>query len=427
MGKGLLPQIMRFGDGQKKFLTSQVIASVYNNIVTGTFMTGLLLFIGIEPSSVGVFMSISLLANVFQIALGKIWDSFRHYEKTINRMILFTRLGILSVVLIPAVMRDYGTEVKTVMTGVILLFSYTFAASVGIHLNYWMVNAVPAEKQGVFFAFRDRIVVGATLVISVAASLLTDHLRERDEEYLGFIFAFFVAALLAAADYMVIRRIVYKRDAERRKKFKGITYRQILKKDRRFLKFVAFMFFLNLALNLANPYYNSYMLEHLKLKYIAVTGLTALQVLIQMAVSSVWAEIAGCFRWSRILNVVVLILGVQFWIWALVTPGSLWVIFVIFISSGLISTGLVTGQFMAVYEYIDHQNAMPYLSLCTCVSALGGFAGSLLGSRIIAAFEKSVWKLGNLEIDSMQLNMVISGTALLGTAVYAWLALRDKK
>lgn len=426
MRSWLTDQVRMFEKYQKEFLYSQIVASVYNNIVSGTFMTGLLLLIGANPSEAGTFLSIPLLANVFQLFLGKIWNYFCNYENTINLMLLITRLGILSIIFIPLVLGEQSIEIRILITGIILLFSYVFAASAGVHLNWWMVNSISHERQGVFFAFRDKIVVVVTLMVSFIAAVLTDYLKSRNKEYFGFAFAFLLAGLLAVTDYMLLNRIKHVADGKRKVVVQWHAYKRIWCRDHRFIRFAIYILFLNFSVNLANPYYNSYMLDALKLKYMTVIGLTALQVCAQIVAASFWAKMANSFCWSTILSVTTLVQGIQFLIWSMVTRDSLWLIVIIFISSGLISTGHVTGQFMIPYEYIDFRNPLTYLSMCTSIAAIGGFLGSLMGSGIISLYETKIWYLGKMQFGSMQLNMVISGMALMGTAFYARIVLKNK-
>lgn len=425
MSEGMLSQVRKFEEKQKKFLESQMLASIYNNIVSGVLMTGLLLYIGVKPSMTGVFLSIPLLANVFQIAMGRMWNYFQNYKEAMNRLILIARLGIISIVFVPLLFGNNTVKLKVVITAGILICSYTLASSAGVHFNFWMVNSIPVEKQGTFFAFRDRVVVGGAMLISFGAAYIIDDLKRIHKEYIGFFAAFSVAAILAFADYAVLKKIPEQKKKKQKEKIKWSIYWKILKEDRQFWGFILYMLFLSLSLNLANPYYNSYMLNELNLKYIHVIYLTGIQICMQIAVSSIWGKIANRIRWSRILNVTVLILAIQFFVWAMVTKESLGLIYIIFISSGVISTGLVTGQFMVPYEFVKKSNVMAYLSLCTSVTALGGFAGSVIGSKIISAFEGITYRFWKLEIGAMQINMMISGIALLGTVVYASIVLKD--
>ena len=100
--------------------------------------------------------------------------------------------------------------------------------------------------------------------------------------------------------------------------------------------FLFYMFWLNFATNMANPYYNAYMLDQLHLSFTHVMLLTSLQVLTQMLVAPIWGRIANRIHWNRILLVTTAALGVQFFIWPLVTSQSMGLILVIFLTSGLI-------------------------------------------------------------------------------------------
>lgn len=422
-------QMLMAKKGQKQFLISQMIASVYNNIVTGVLMTGLLLYIGVKPSDTGIFLSIPLLANVLQIGIGGIWRRNRDYKRTINRIILISRLGITSIVFIPLIFGRNGGQVTTAITaitGIILGIAYILASSAGIRLNYWMVGTIEPETQGTFFALRDKVVVGITTLISMGAAGLIDLLTKVHMEYLGFAVAFFLAGVCAVCDYIVLNKIEPPSVFPGEQKKERVDYLRLLTQDRRFLFFVVYMFLLNFSLNLANPYFNSYMLEELKLEYVQILLLTAMQILIQIGVASRWGMLANKIRWMRILFGTSFTLGLQFFVWAFVTRQTLPVIVIIFMTSGLISTGLVTGQFMVPFEFVNKKNKVLSLSLSTCIASCGGFIGSVAGSQVIKSLENIKLTVGIVKLEAMQINMMISGAAILGTTLYAKLLLMNK-
>ncbi len=414
-----------FRPEQKRFLASQVMASVYNSLVSGVLMTGFLLYLGVAPSKVGVVLSIPLLANIFQLMLERIWSRLPDSGRTINRLVFTGRMLILSIILIPLLLPGQDVLIagslsaRTAMAGVILAFAYTIAASSGIRLNYWMVNMVDADIQGTFFARRDRIVVVITTVLSFLGGILIDELKANEREYIGFAAVFLAAAVIAAADYAIIRKIPYVEMHPVQEKQSFLKYVGCLRSDRRFGMFLFYMFWLNFATNMANPYYNAYMLDQLHLSFTHVMLLTSLQVLTQMLVAPIWGRIANRIHWNRILLVTTAALGVQFFIWPLVTSQSMGLILVIFFTSGLIATGLVTSQFMIPYDYIKPERAMAYLGLATAVTACGGFIGSFTGSRLISWMEQVTLVIGRMVFGSMQINMIISGILILGSVCYA--------
>lgn len=422
----MFSKVKEFSADQKKFMISQILSSIYNSIVSGVLMTGFLLYVGVSTATVGVILSIPLLANVLQVPFAKMWDFFRNSKKVINRMVVLSRLMILSIIFIPLLVpggmqRIMGInfQIRVAVASVILFFAYIFASSSGIRLNYWMVNSIPPKIQGTFFAFRDKTVVGLTTVISFSASYTIDFLKKTSDEYVAFAVIFFVAAVFSMLDFMVLRRITYEESFESKSKVSWIECISILKKDKRFLRFMIYMFLLSFSMNMANPYYNAYMLGKLELNYTKIMMLTTLQVVIQILVSGVWGSLSLRISWKTMLSGVTFVLGIQFLFWPLVTPQAIGLIIVIFITSGLIATGLSTSQFMIPYDYINPANAMVYLSLNMAIGACGGFLGSLTGSNIISRLEGVKLNVAGITYESMQINMVVSGLIVLLTVLYS--------
>lgn len=421
----MLLQVLSFHSDQKRFIISQIITSIYNSIISGVLMTGLLLYLGISTAKVGIILSIPLLANILQIQLAGLWSRYITSKKNIIRMILLARLLILSIVFVPIIVpadsiRINGAQISIrgiVVSGVLLL-AYVIATDSGIRQNYWMVNTINSDIKGTFFAFRDKVVSGMTIVISLTLSYIIDILKKSSKEFLGFVIAFTIAAVLALVDYLVMKRaedLDYTTDRSDLSIRKVMT---VIKGDRGFLLLLPYLFILSFSLNIANPYYNVYMLNKLHLTYTKIMLLTVIQVIVQILAASLWSKIVNRVNLKSILSGVTLILGIQFIVWSFVRPESIGLIVVIFITSGMIATGLSTSQFMLPFEYIKPDYALSYLSLTSAISAVGGFLGSVTGANIILGLDKIRIKILFLEFGAMQINMVVSGIMILLTVCY---------
>jgi hypothetical protein len=407
-------------------MVSQIISAIFNSIVSGVLMTGFLLYLGASAEKVGVILSIPLLASVLQVPLAKMWYYFYKSKQKINQMVLVARLSIIAIIFIPLLITKettfimgFNISLRVAVTSIILLFAYIFGSSSGIQLNYWMVNSIDSNIRGTFFAFRDRIVSGLMLVISFSTSYIVDILQKTSNEYIGFAIIFALATVFSVADYIVIAKIQYTESIDDNLKISIRQWASVIKGDKRFLLLLTYIFLLNFSMNIAGPYYNTYMLNVLNLTYTKIMIFTIVQVLVQISVSSVWGKIANCFNWKNILSCVTLVLGLQFLLWTLVIPKTIGLILIIFIISGMIATGLSISQFMLPYEYIKSQSAMIYLSLVTAISAFGGFLGSITGSNIISEFKNIKVSFFSIELGAMQINMVASGIMVLLTVCYS--------
>lgn len=415
----------QFQPDQKRFLISQIAGGAYNTLVAGALMTGFLLYIGIPAYYTGLLMSIPMLANVIQILTDHLWDCFSHSGRTIIRMVLSARGMILAVVLIPVISKMFSgstfdtTALKIICAAAIWLPAYILAAGSGIRLNYWMVSIFPSEYISVLLAYRDRIVIGISAVLSFAAGYYIDSLAAAENAFDGYTLVFAIAGIISVLDFWILKDVEYTTETGKKN---GRPFFKCIKEvweEKTFLRFESYIFFLNFAVNIANPYYNAYMIDRLHLKYTTMMLLTILLAAAEIAVAGVWGKLGTENTWWRILKFVTKILGVQFIVWSFVTEKSIGLIVAIYISSGLIATGLSASQFMLPYRYVNRENAMSHMSMHTAVVALGGFTGSAAGSFMIKALENTEFYVLGLPFSSMQINMVISGSMIIITGIYA--------
>lgn len=228
-----------------------------------------------------------------------------------------------------------------------------------------------------------------------------------------------VAGIISVLDFWTLKDVEYTTETGKKN---GRPFFKCIKEvweEKTFLRFESYIFFLNFAVNIANPYYNAYMIDRLHLKYTTMMLLTILLAAAEIAVAGVWGKLGTENTWWRILKFVTKILGVQFIVWSFVTEKSIGLIVAIYISSGLIATGLSASQFMLPYRYVNRENVMSHMSMHTAVVALGGFTGSAAGSFMIKVLENTEFYVLGLPFSSMQINMAISGSMIIITGIYA--------
>lgn len=412
--------VRRFNKKQKRFLASQIVGSVYNTLISGTMITGFLLYLGIPSYWIGILMSIPMLANVVQILIDHIWDFLPHSSRVITSMVLIARLLILSIIFIPwisvlyeAVNGSYPMTHKIIMIIIIWFPAYILSAGSGIRMNYWMVSIFPAQYSSVLLAYRDRIVIALSSALLFGIGCYIDLLQGTKNELTGYMVLFLIACMVSLMDFFILKDVTYPTQLSDKREKSFINCIRVISSDKKFIKFETYIFFLNLSMNIANPYFNAYMIEQLHLKYVIIMSLNILLAVTEIIAANMWGNIGAKVSWNKILKRVSIILGVQFLVWSMVTQKTIWIIILIYFSSGMIATGLASSQFMLPYHYIEKENVFTYMSVHTTTVALGGFAGSLIGSIIIQMFKSVEIQIGGILYSSMQMNMVISGFLIL--------------
>lgn len=416
--------VKQFNPDQKRFLTSQIVGSTYNSLITGVLVTGFLLYMGIPAYYAGLLMSIPMLANVVQVLIDHIWNYFPKSGRMISAMVVSARLLILAIVFVPVlwhtpnVSSSHVTAMRIFGVAAIWLPAYILSAGSGIRMNFWMVSTFPAEYSSALLAYRDRIVIGISSVLSFIIAYYIDSLSGTKNEFIGYILIFAIACMISITDFIILKDAKNTNAIEREDVRPFIKCVREIRNNKDFLRFESYIFLLNFSVNVANPYFNAYMIDRLHLKYVLIMFLTILLAVTEIAVAGLWGKIGTEVTWGRILKWVTTVLGVQFIVWAFVTAQSVGLIIIIYITSGLIATGLSAAQFMLPYRYVSKDNVLTYMSAHTAVVSLGGLIGSVAGSLIISTWGNLNFFVLGFPFTSMQVNMIVSGILILITTVY---------
>lgn len=275
-----------------------------------------------------------------------------------------------------------------------------------LKLNYWMVSSVPRDIQGTFFAARDRINILAVTILSLLASRLLDIFKAQGNDYFGFLTIFLFAIVLSIFDIIIMKKITYHQHLNDREKITGKKLMEVFTRDKQFLKIVGYLCTLSFGSNIALPYYNVYMLSHLQIGYSKIIFLTVLQTFIQILTANFWGGVANRTSWLKIVKITSAVLAFQFLVWIWITKETIFLLPLVFIIAGLISSGYNMSLFNLPYEYIPKKSSATYLSIVTAVVAVSGFLGSVTGAAIISAYKRTDLKLGVIHFQFMQLNFI---------------------
>lgn len=410
----------RFNRNQRLFVIQGVISACVNTLITGVFMTGFILWLGVSEASVGIIITIPMLSSVLQIFFINIWSYTRDHKRLVILLILGSRLLIAAIVLLPLILPRNATipllfikaNSRFIVVALVLLVSYIFGALSALKLNLWIINTVERSFRGTFFSTRDRITIIITTILAFGVSKMLDIFKNNNFEYLGFVLIFSCTVILAFMDFIVMSKINYPQANEKEEKCSFMDLIKILIVDKLFMKVIIYLCLLNYGMNIALPFYNVYMINHLKLDYTQIMLLTMIQTIIFAFMSILWGRIANRTSWLKILRITSFLLGIQFFVWALISKQTIALLPFVFIIAGLIGPGLNMAMFNIPYGYLTKGAFSAYLSIVMAAVSISGFIGSLTGSRIISSLTNIKFSIGFIQIGSMQLNMGIAGIVI---------------
>ncbi|MGC8765017.1 MAG: MFS transporter [Brevinematia bacterium] len=167
------------------------------------------------------------------------------------------------------------SQTKLVFPIIILIlcfasFSISFA---GTGWSTWMADIVPEEKRGSYFGLRNSICSIAGIFAVLLAGFILKFYPGRQGYFIIYSIALFSAIVGSVALWIQYEP---KKNESYDEPFFA-SYKNIIS-DRNFIKFVAMVSFFNFALLLANPFFNVYYLDYLKitpqvLSYFAALGI----------------------------------------------------------------------------------------------------------------------------------------------------------
>jgi predicted MFS family arabinose efflux permease len=145
-------------------------------------------------------------------------------------------------------------------------------------------------------------------------------------------------------------------------------------------RFIIFIFFLNLAQNIDNPFFAPYLLRELKVSYINYQIINSMMAVVTMFVVVWWGKRADKAGRVKVLHITALMIPFVSLLW-LVNSSVLWLCGVQ-IYSGFAWAGFNLCSGMFIWDAAPQENRSRFIALFGALSSLGITIGSLIGGNL---------------------------------------------
>ena len=175
-------------------------------LVSGAFLTTLLLQNGIPDSLTGMISAVGSLAGlvqIFAIFLARI----RKVKGVVTLIMLLNQLIFSSLYLIPFI--DIPSNVKTIIFVVFLLGSHLLTNLVAPSKTNWLTSLIDRNKLGIFTAKKEIVSLIGGMVFSLLMGRMVDHYKAIGEELTAFILCgitIFVLCILHTVTMLIIKK-----------------------------------------------------------------------------------------------------------------------------------------------------------------------------------------------------------------------------
>lgn len=373
--------------GRRNFVVDNISIYVIVSISAGSFLAGLLKYVGVPAEINGLILAIPVLAGFFQI-IGAIVSQKLDSQKALVVTGIAIQRTCLSVIFIYPLI--FGTGVVSSILIIITYAAGFFAGTIaGPSAATWLVSLVPAHLRGKYFSMRERLSMLFVAGAMVTASLVLDKFEQLGNIVYGFAAIGFFLLIVSAVDVYHVARIHEPPSGLLKGRFSLNSLLEPIK-DKVFIKVIIVLILWQISAQVAIPFMGLYYIENIGISYTMI-GVVALVVTLEKAlIVNLWGKFADRTSWDHVLKYAVLIFAVSQIMQVFLTAGNYVWLYPLALIVGNISWSVLNIAFFNFqFHFINPAKSTFYIGVCGAMSCMAGFLAALAGSALLNFINRS--------------------------------------
>ena len=387
-----------------------LFTTVSDNLYLG-FIVLYALAYGASTSQLGLLAAIQNLLGAVSLFPGaRAADAARHRKPLVTWTVGgFARVALLALALVP-----WMTSRPAVAIVLIIVLNGIRSFMSNFGNPAWTVlvgDLVPPRLRAQYFGNRNlMIMLAALLVAPLAGWLIKEGNGWLDQPYLGYQAVFALAFLTGLVGTVCFVLIPEPHQAHRPRPTTGTTTGlwSVVAGNRAFLGLIVSGFVWNLALQVAAPFFNVYLVRHLGASAATVGALAGVNTLFGLIGSGLFGRVMdrmGALKTQAFTGLLIPIIPTA-WIWVTAS----WQVGVLEAYAGLVWAGYNLANFALLLELTPGSHRPQAVALYQTVVFTSAVVGPLLGGWLADTF-------------GFHVIFAASGAGrLLGLLIYIWLA-----
>ncbi|MBX4212220.1 MFS transporter [Candidatus Pacearchaeota archaeon] len=357
-------------------------ANSFSTGISSSYLTPFALALKANAFHIGVLSALSGIVS----PAAQLWGSKLMEKYSRKRIVLVSVLwqALMWLPLAIVALLAYKSLVPLTPLVYSLIIGYTLLVTFGgiAHPPWfsWMGDLVPEHERGKYFSRRNLITGVVELSAVVIALLIMDNLQNSPYLFLGFAVLFVLACIFRLVSFHIFHR-QYAPHLRPREKYR-ISFKQVLKQNKDFSKFVYYQLFFNIALMIASPFFAVYMLNELDFSYKWYIFITISSSLFYLLFTPLIGKISDnkgnkTLLWLANIGFVFTPL---LWI---INSNPYWLIFVPQLVAGIANAALTIALTNYTYSNIPEEQRGEGVAVLNLIIGIGTFIGSIIGGVII--------------------------------------------
>lgn len=395
-------------------LGAECLKAIYTALTTGVFLTGFLLNAGMDQAGLGMVTSLPLAAGILYPLSPLLLERFRKRKPVLGiARLIFHGLVILCVTLLPG--RVDGGALFWWMAAALLLGNCCNIL-VASGFPAWHIGFLPEEIRGRFFAISGIVNSVFTALASFGASVLADAARESGNQMYWMRVIRLAAFGLAVVELILL--LLPREPEYPQSRVKGLKLLTLPFGNRRFCLTMVPVFAWMMISTMTLYSANAYLLEEVKVSYVFLSVLQAMNIVTTAAVMPFWHRLLLRTSWLRAFQKVFLLFPLYPFLHMLVTERTyVWLLPAAMLAyQVMIAGGTLYFNNMA-YLFTPKEDRTAYLSWYLMLVNAGSLCGQGLSALLLKLWPESI-RLGSLGVAPAQRILLLQGLLSAGFGLW---------
>lgn len=403
-------------------------------MIKTTFITALLMNIGVSQGTAGIITSLASLGFTAQFFSVLFINPGNRIKKMSSLLHLTNQLLFVIMYLVPGVNIPSGAKM--------LIVAGLYLAGNLIHYTIfpfkfdWMMSYVPNKERGIFTANKEIVSLLGGIVFSNIMGVVIDHYKAIGKEETGFVISaitIFVLCILHLVTILAVKdpegyTNVYSGNNEKK------SIRSILKItlfDNKVNKVILLDVMWHIGTGISTAFFSIYAQQTMELTVVSITVITAISSLLRVLVSKFFGRMADKYSWAKMMQISFLIGAFAFLMFALANPGNcmtlnlfglkvkinifytlyVWIL-------AIYSAGSNSGMTNITFDYVSKENRRYALGIKSAIGGLVAFIATFAVRGFVDAYANGVFKLFGVTIYSQQILAFAACLIFLFIVVY---------
>ncbi|NLB81837.1 MAG: MFS transporter, partial [Clostridiaceae bacterium] len=403
---------------RKAFIAEGAAALTITSLISGSYLAGFLDHIGVSETLNGILVALPTFVTISN-PLGAIFSQRLTKQKpfvcggALLHRIMFTVLFLLPLI-------KCSSSTYIIIAFCLIFFGKFIAGFISPSANNWIMSLAPRSIRGSFFGVKELVSLIMFSVTSLFVGFILDYYKARGAISNGFVVLGLIIGFLTLLNFFSLSRIMEPETAEER--ISGIKVTEALKmvianKSFRPILIVGILY--NFGIQIFTPYFGIYLVGDLKVSYTLISVVTFVVGIARAFAARQWGKFSDKTSWAYIFRFAVIILAVSHIIYSLLVESNvawLYPLNSFFGTVGWAAIGIAL--FNVRYDFAPIKGRAIYLGFSDAFTGVLGFFGVFIGSLIMELTQNINMQISGFDIRPQQLLALLSGTMLLGCALY---------